>query len=645
MTVWTPEPSNSASYDDSQDEDSWDPHSEDDVWESDTEGPCCADERSDILWVVTDLPSFMWAAFSDEPYSWIRTWLPDSNDVWNTYYVPGYENDPGVGPWEGYSSHYPWYHNDPGSTPPNDYGHGRFNNIGVSYDHVNKKLTFMQFDDVAYNEYRYNLQVTEIDFSDLDNPVISKVKDWGDAWTWYSPFWEGIEVQNTGLLGACRYCYPGADGQPVLVISSWYGDIGVSYDNGATWIHRPDLGHNYLGPGVYSLSENHNYYSIEYGPPGSDTIALVGTWTIWKSSNLGDTWEISWVSYGAGDFSDPDGSTYGPLENGRFYETYAIGCNKKPDPDCVWMTIGWRDSELDQGIVQRNLSPTLEYESWENTSYRLVSAEYELDIFESTVVYPNDWIVPSQRGQPFIVRCIPTAIKYFPGSGRWWAFCFRENLTLCNPNDSNFLIFSDDDGLTWSKILCDHLNEENWPSMHPFFSPRAWPFSEVDDGWTQCVAMNYTGFGAVCDIVEHPDDPNIIVTVGYHWLRAPGTWDDPAGRGDGTVSFVAPSVTAQELADNPQYGPGLRSLGNYKAVYCVSMDGGLTWGDVSCVMPTWAYPYADYETGEFYTNYYYSANPNAFRIFPIVGAVEGGEATGHEPGWNPAEDDGTWTQE
>ena len=625
----------------------WDPHVDDPTWDHATEGPCSTSPRSEILWLATDLPSYQWPYSDDTPYSFLKKWLPVYGDVWDTYYVPG------IPDWDGEESHYPWYHNDPGDTPPNDFAHSRWNNIGVSYDHVDKILTFMQMyysgvvqhPELGSPSKYWKLLITNIDFTDLDNPVITTTDVTDSNLFWYSDLWGDYVLFDTAELGVFRYCYPTSDGSAVLAASNYWGDMAISLDHGLTWSVVHDLGAIASGNDeTYSYCEPLNYYSIAYGTPGSDTIAIRGETTIWKSNDLGETWDLTWVA-GYGITWNPAEPWFEAQINGLTERCYALESNRKSDPDCIWIEFSGIPQEGEDGVIQRNTSETLDQSAWEETTYVVVSESYQENIFENTFIHPDDWPVPYDRGTPFVAFPIPSALKYFPRSGRWWAFAFRERVTYCAPISSGFLIFSDDDGQTWSNILCDHKNEENWQYMHPFFSPRCWPLCRTADGYTMHVNMNYSGFGAVCDIIEHPDDPNILVTVGYHWLRSNETVEDPAGRGDGYAYYLGADATPAELAEYSQYDPGLRSLGNHRAAYSMSLDGGATWSQPTSVMPMWAYPYADHYEDELNDYLYYSTNPGAYRLFAIVSEESEEEATGHEPGWNPRETDNVWSDE
>lgn len=481
------------------------------------------------------------------------------------------------------------FHND-------DYGsdtNGWRGYLGWAYEKISGRITYFLYQEtplgaVHYEGASYDTYImgvcSVLDFGETAYPN-------GREWYWdYSEqlyFSYGstpsYEVLMPGSFKGMEYVY--SSGKPLLVVSGWAGETAVSWDYGVTWepVVWPS---NYAD--LYEGSYNFYEYSPERiagGPPGSNAFAIAGV-EIFRSKDNGASLDVS-LSH---DLS---------IGNPHVIDAYVIGCNEKPDPDTVWIALGNAHNNTGPSVkcVQRNLSAQCDPSGWEDVGYYLVSQDFQEDLFEGTVFYPDDYPATYRRGDPYTNDPMPIGMKYFPNSGRWWAF------EMGHYFHGHWLIYSDDDGVTWNKSLCDHKNSANWPNMHPFFAPRLWPWSE---SYSLFQSLNNSGWQSnVCDIIEHPDDPNILITIGEYWLKSEDPVEDPAGRFQDEDGYAYPlvqaSMTEAQYLEFARYNStpdsyySLMSMGaNAWNAMCISEDGGATWGRPFSFSPRWS-SYDEYD--------------------------------------------------
>ena len=529
------------------------------------------------VWIAGSYSSYGWRDYEDSPIVWMLGDLP--TDFWNMYYAQGIPNWPnGI-----------WYHPNVWPNYLTRWGGYRINNAGCDLDKENGILSFYQMYESIGNNMdcawwnNYMMQMANFKVNSLNTPEIINLSN-------RMIFNDGTSNRTlTPCMynGGMRYVYTKDDPKnSVLAIAEDYGFLGISHDNGENFnIIIPDH--------VDHVSYPDGMFCVTGGPPGSNTI-------LWGSYNDLFVTQDYLTSFITLQTAGPGSGIY-HIENNPTGDIKAHACNLKKAPDTVWVAIGaWRNTHYDSGDglgkSVRNLTTGCEVTGWETHSIPVVSQAFEDDLYEGTVFYPADYWQESVRGTNRKLDWWATSLKYV--NGKFWL--------LNGPDIDNTLPFSEDDGLTWSKILCDHLNASNWKSMHPFFSPRLWPWSE---SWALHVSMNYSGGGAVMDIESHPDDPDILVSIGSFWLKDFVPCLDPAGRDHiWPEAIVEPLNIADpvsiEIMNNTyhHYLPGQIYESVAYGAISISMDNGVTWGKPISTSPRWTIPPA--RTGGYGVNKY-----------------------------------------
>lgn len=401
----------------------------------------------------------------------------------------------------------------------------------------------------------------------------------------YSDPTYGLSVMHPGAYDSFKYAYSAVGGAPLLVMSRDEMITSVSWDHGKTWSTPRWPSYYYPGSPWDGGCQGYSELAMGYGPEGSDTFCLAGGNDVWRSTSNGLALDITYAStdYAGNGLWDP------AYCNAHVGYVYTIKCNNKPDPNTIWMIIAENSLEDVPGgpndkRVQRNFTPTCEPSGWEDQAHYFVSPAFSKDIYEGTLFYPSDH--PTFPGSPRVNDPLVIGITYLPGTNRWWAY------EMGHYYDGHWLVFSDDDGVTWSKILCDHATPGNWPKMHPFFSPRKWPFNE---SYALYTSMNSSGWShSVCDIIEHPDDPNIVITIGEYWLKTSEEVLDPGGRFDDGMAYplikeTMPEADFLRFAEYNPYGRLQAMNSNPYCAMCISEDGGMTWGRPFSYAPLWNY--------------------------------------------------------
>lgn len=521
----------------------------------------------DFHWLAYGQGRFTSGHFFNEAFSWWEGMVPQraQNEDWVCYHVLGHPEDPPQAP---------YFHPEPWGVSYTAEPYALRYVMGWAYEPVKGVISYYIWwgepgglpgsDAEGYgaaisNHLQHGRGGVEVLDHTYDGAFVWDDPQYGSSAIWPSNY-------NT-----MAYAYSSEGAQPLLVMNNWDGLTLVSWDWGESWSEPawPEFYYDYPGEGGCGpFSE----VAMGWGPEGSDTICVAGGNDCWRSTDNGQTMDITYAPY---DWLN-EGKWDPASCHAHIGDFFTIQSNGKQDPDCVWVAVAYYGLDSPEKFVQRNLTPTCEPGGWEDRAYFLVSEDFQDDIFEGTNFYPPDHSCVSCRGDPYTFGPVIIGLKYLPGTDRWWA--------LGHDYSGRWLLFSDDQGITWSKILCDHANEENWPSMHPFFSPRMWPWNE---SYQQSLAMNMTGYwSSVLDIVEHPDDPNIVVALGECWLKVDYAVGDPAGRFGGTFEPVMKTwVEEAEFLKFKEYSSWADGWGDDETCLCVSLDGGLTWGQPFGITP------------------------------------------------------------
>jgi len=167
------------------------------------------------------------------------------------------------------------------------------------------------------------------------------------------------------------------------------------------------------------------------------------------------------------------------------------------------------------GRIWRCLDPDFVEAGFEDAGRVVVSTGFQSDVYEGTVgLYPTSLVVNE-------IRYLPRA----GGGGRWWIY-----------GSINALVYSDDDGVTWSNALCNHASGSGGDTIHPILD------------WRRSNAAGYNGSSAahprITYITQSPDNLDLLIAVGCTYEREEDGITDP-----------------------------LR-------VFATSTDGGTTWGPV-----------------------------------------------------------------
>lgn len=517
-------------------------------------------------------------------HSFLSAPLPpaEKGELWTSHLSLGAPYPPP--PMAPYSNPYP-YDTYWGTAPD-----GEMLLYGAAHDHKKGVISYFMFwyeegVNIGMDWEDYGMGISNHTENGIDGYELINHTRTGEL-TYYSTSLGGMNQFYPSEYRTFKYAYSSQGGQPILVLVTFWGTVAVSTDWGETWSEPVFPTEHYSAEEEISAFL-YSEVAMDYGPEGSSTIAVANGQEIWRSKDNGATFQIS---YG---YEDALGSgLWDPADcNAHVGWAYTLHCNKKQDPECVWIQIAELGGGLDnpEKLVQRNLTPTCEVGGWEDQAYFLVSEAFQDDIFEGTCFYPLDHPSTGARGDPRTHPPVTIGIKYLPGTGRWWAF------EMGHFFDAHWLVFSDDDGVTWSKILCDHATESNWEYMHPFFSPRKWPFNE---SYQLMQEMGGSGWQHnVRDIIEHPDDPQIVISMGECWLKTTYAVSDPAGRFGGTFEPVRRVWTEEaDFLAYPEYNPWgqLESMGgNELTCLSISKDGGLTWGHPFSITPYWGFSNQD----------------------------------------------------
>lgn len=182
-------------------------------------------------------------------------------------------------------------------------------------------------------------------------------------------------------------------------------------------------------------------------------------------------------------------------------------------------TVGFNDLTFEEEIVppmRINASPDLDPDEW-GAPFWPVSEAWVQDIYGGTKT-------GGSYGNAFLDFEFGAArLKFIPlaghsAGGRWWFMGMQDSI-----------IYSDDNGATWSNSLADHTGVEG--AMHPILNWRA----------SHALGYRYTP-SKILDIVSDPLDDGRLIAVGVTYDRA--------------------------------------GITNRLAVYSCSLDGGDTWGPV-----------------------------------------------------------------
>lgn len=320
---------------------------------------------------------------------------------------------------------------------------------------------------------------------------------------------------------------------PGALVGQWLafdycGGYYLSNDNGATWgprilsgIAPSQSGPDTLYYGIVGVNGQFNtrhinpHHYLEVSQIGY-SFMLENPFRVGIRRSLGlngaDGWETSLaptdlVSGGTG---WAPGNTPPILHgaNGRWIA--AVGWQE---------TFGENDSTFEEEIVPSmriNTSPDLDPESWGEPFYPVSQAWVE-DIygtFKTGGSYGNKWLYfEFGAGR---LKFIPQTGH--PAGGRWWLMGMQDSI-----------IYSDDNGVTWSNSLADHTGAED--AMHPILNWRA----------SHALGYRYTP-SKILDIVHDPFGSGRLISIGVTYDRA--------------------------------------GISNRLAVYSCSVDGGNSWGPV-----------------------------------------------------------------
>jgi hypothetical protein len=535
----------------------------------------------DVLWLALGGDSHQSGGDQDKPFSWLEANKPvvGFNKLWNMYYIQGIPQWGGQLPWY---QHSPW--TDP-TDPPLEFR----SMYGTAYDKYNKVIASF----ILWGKG------TEPDgwpaIWDWDGYVsaISKGIDGGRGeWELFhkvgdSSFGNIFKFGEEVIYANESFTYLHIKEKltdSLLIASYGHGACILSFDHGETWTPVVWAG-EYDDPwegGCNVAGEMGSHFCG--GPPGSEVFLINGGNDVWKSDDLGASMHIGYAPYDWGGEGKWD-----PASAPAFVgDTYCMACNGKQAPDTVYLLPSYYSVVAGEKYLQRNLTFKCEPDGWETNSYYMVSEAYQDNIYEGYAVYPPDYPTVGLRGTPWVNSLLPRYIKHLPGSDRWWIL--GHDLS----GGYDILIFSDDDGVTWSNILCDHTGTNN-DRMIGFFNQAWWPFSVSYDLYLNYNVPGHSpgcGRGFVYDVCEHPEDPNIVVALGHCWWQEDFPIADPNGRWDGTMEPVNEwTATPEELKDILKYqgqpGARLNGRGMHENCIAISNDGGDTWGRPFSITPSW----------------------------------------------------------
>ncbi len=357
------------------------------------------------------------------------------------------------------------------------------------------------------------------------NPNMIRSKDCGETWTQVSDlvadgvitrYMEGGQIEE--LFHIPMLIVPGLN-PGEWIIMDFVGRYYISTDDGATWSAPIEGGIGLDTSGFF--------------PSYTGTLGLTGQLDT-RTNSLWHYTEEAQLGY-AYLFPPPDGSielvgfrrSIGPNGTGGWEDTIA------PSSDWEWMgahpvlhgangrwiAIVDRDSiafTSADGHIRVNTSPDLDPNAW-STPFHMIDEPYLTDIYQGQA----DHITSSLR--MFRFRQGHPKLKFVPQDGhpvggRWW---------FMGVNDC--LLYSDDNGDTWSNSLSDHREPE--AAMHPILNWRS-----SHDYTTRATRAR------ILDMFHDPLNQGRLISIG--------------------VTYDRPGIT------------------NRLAVFCCSDDGGDTWGAV-----------------------------------------------------------------
>lgn len=363
--------------------------------------------------------------------------------------------------------------------------------------------------------------------SDLDGvmPLVGEMHEWQPA---------------TNVHSLIQAVIPGPQPHSWILING-PGDYIISYDDGLTWtepvnaaigatIHPHWVWPEFYGTlGVVGSIETRVNTNIAYNHEAG-VVAYAYVDSLWFGLGIRrgtfDGSDYQWdQGLNHGDEVGEGGDIVFVPESGWFSQSrsphlvidYANG---------VWIAVAGYQGTLDYSdfrtpAMRINPTPNMDPESW-GEPFWPVSETFYSDVYEGTV--SDEDLSPTNKGFDFWsgrgrLKFIPQFNH--PAGGRWW---------LLGRPDS--LLFSDDNGQTWSKSLADHTGPEE--NMHPMLN---WRRSHELEG-----SPIIPDSSQITDIIGGPGESGELIAIGMTYPR------------DGIV--------------------------NRYAAYCCSVDGGNTWGAV-----------------------------------------------------------------